>query len=221
MNVKYATTQLLGNLQNLDHDLTSFPLTGKHITTDCQECHSTGYTGTPTDCYACHQQDYELVQDPNHVLKGYSTDCTQCHTTNGWEDLVNFNHSTTQFPLTGAHVTTDCNSCHQQGYTNTPTDCYLCHTEDYNNSTNPNHAGAGFPTTCVDCHTTTAWVPSTFDHDGQYFPIYTGEHAGEWTLCADCHQVPNNFAVFTCISCHEHNQLDMDDKHQGCSRIYL
>ncbi len=87
--------------------------------------------------------------------------------------------------------------------------------EDFNNSTNPNHTAAGFPTTCMDCHTTTAWVPSTFDHDGQYFPIYTGEHAGEWTLCADCHQIPNNFAVFTCISCHEHNQLDMDDKHQN------
>ncbi|MBK9098156.1 MAG: hypothetical protein IPM14_08605 [bacterium] len=198
-----------------DHALTAFPLTGKHITVDCQECHSTGYTGTPTDCYSCHQEDYNTTQDPNHVLKGYSTNCTECHTTNGWDEIINFNHSITQFPLTGAHISTDCNQCHQQGYTNTPTDCYLCHTEDYNNSTNPNHAGAGFPTTCIDCHTTTAWVPSTFDHDGQYFPIYTGEHAGEWNLCADCHQVPNNFAVFTCISCHEHNQIEMDDKHQG------
>lgn len=198
-----------------DHALTAFSLTGKHITTDCQECHSTGYTGTPTDCFACHQGDYNLTQDPNHVLKGYSTTCAECHSTNAWDEIINFNHSITQFQLTGAHISTNCNQCHQQGYTNTPTDCYVCHTEDYNNTTNPNHTSAGFPTTCIDCHTTTAWVPSTFDHDGQYFPIYTGKHAGEWTLCADCHQIPNNFAVFTCISCHEHNQLDMDDKHSG------
>lgn len=198
-----------------DHALTAFPLTGKHITVDCQECHSTGYTGTTTDCFACHQDDFNATLDPNHVLKGYSTNCTECHTTNGWDEIINFNHGSTQFPLTGAHISTDCNQCHQQGYTNTPTDCYLCHTEDYNNSTNPNHSGAGFPNTCVDCHSTTAWVPATFDHDNQYFPIYTGEHAGEWALCSDCHEIPNNFAVFTCISCHEHNQIEMDDKHQG------
>jgi hypothetical protein len=198
-----------------DHNLTSFPLTGKHIPVNCQDCHSTGYTGTPTDCYSCHQQDYESVQDPNHVIGGYSINCTDCHTTNGWDDLVNFNHNITQFPLTGAHITTDCNSCHQQGYNNTPIECFGCHEQDYNNTTNPNHIAAAFPTTCEDCHETTAWTPATFDHDGQYFPIYTGKHAGEWTLCSDCHEVPNNFSVFTCISCHEHNQQEMDDKHQG------
>ncbi len=65
---------------NFNHNLTSFPLTGKHITVDCQVCHSAGYTGTPTDCYSCHQQDYESAQDPNHVFGGYSTNCTDCHT---------------------------------------------------------------------------------------------------------------------------------------------
>ncbi len=198
-----------------DHNLTSFPLTGKHVTVDCQQCHSSGYTGTPTDCYSCHQQDYENVQDPNHVLGGYSTDCTECHTTNGWDDLANFDHNITQFPLTGAHITTDCGSCHQQGYNNTPTECFSCHETDYNNTTDPNHTAAGFPTTCEDCHETNAWTPATFDHDGQYFPIYSGKHAGEWNQCSDCHEVPNNYSIFTCISCHEHNQQEMDDKHQG------
>ncbi|MEJ2103241.1 MAG: hypothetical protein P8X47_01550 [Ignavibacteriaceae bacterium] len=200
---------------NFNHNNTAFPLTGKHVSVDCQDCHSTGYTGTPTDCYSCHQQDYENTEDPNHVLRGYSTDCTECHTTNGWDELVNFDHSTTQFTLTGAHITTDCSSCHQQGYSNTPTVGFSCHETDYNNSTNPNHTAAGFPTTCQDCHEAIAWTPATFEHDGQYFPIYTGKHAGEWTLCSDCHEVPNNFAEFTCISCHEHNQQDMDDEHQG------
>lgn len=200
---------------SFDHNMTAFPLTGEHITIACQDCHENGYTGTPTECYSCHQQDYEGVQDPNHVLKGYSTNCTECHTTNGWDDIINFNHSITQFPLTGVHITTDCNDCHEQGFTNTPMICFACHEPDYNNSTDPNHIAAGFPTTCEDCHQTIAWTPATFDHDGRYFPIYSGEHAGEWELCSDCHKVPNNFSVFTCISCHEHNQPDMDDKHDG------
>ena len=187
---------------SIDHNQTAFPLTGRHINVDCSDCHETGFTGTPTDCYACHQSDYETVQDPNHIAGGYSIDCTECHTTNGWDDIGNFNHSITQFELTGAHINTDCSNCHQQGYNNTPIECIGCHEQEYNNSTNPNHTAAGFPVTCEDCHETTAWTPATFDHDGQYFPIYTGKHAGEWTQCSDCHEVPNNFAVFTCISCH-------------------
>jgi nitrate/TMAO reductase-like tetraheme cytochrome c subunit len=200
---------------NIDHNLTAFPLTGKHIPLDCSECHSSGFTGTPTDCYACHKQDYESVQDPNHVTGNYNFDCTECHTTNGWEDVINFNHNITLFELTGAHITADCSLCHSQGYAGTPIECFSCHENEYNNSTNPNHIAASFPTTCEDCHSTVDWIPATFDHDGQYFPIYTGKHSEAWTQCIDCHVVPADYSVFSCIDCHEHNQQEMDDKHQG------
>jgi hypothetical protein len=68
---------------------------------------------------------------------------------------------------------------------------------------------------CETCHTTTAWLPSTFDHDLQFFRIYSGSHQGEWSSCSQCHPTLGNYADFTCISCHEHNQQDMDDEHQG------
>ncbi|GAB4291346.1 MAG: hypothetical protein Kow0098_10530 [Ignavibacteriaceae bacterium] len=197
-----------------DHNSTAFPLTGAHISLDCAQCHSAGYSGTPTDCYSCHQQDYENVQDPNHVSEGFSFDCTMCHNTDNWED-ADFDHNQTTFPLTGAHTTVDCSQCHANGYSNTPTDCFFCHETDYNNAVDPDHIAAGFPPTCEDCHTTIAWEPASFDHDGQYFPIYSGKHAGEWGLCVDCHNVPNDYSQFTCIDCHEHNQQDMDDEHQG------
>ena len=32
--------------------------------------------------------------------------------------------------------------------------------------------------TCDTCHSTTAWRPASFDHDGRYFPIYSGKHLG-------------------------------------------
>ncbi len=196
----------------IDHNATAFPLTGKHINVDCSQCHSNGYAGTPTDCYACHQSDYENVNDPDHIAAGFSTDCLECHTTAGW-DGASFDHSITGFELTGAHLNADCESCHANGYTGTPTDCFSCHEGNYNNTSNPNHIAASFPITCEDCHTTSAWTPASFDHDGQYFPIYTGKHAQEWASCIDCHNVPSDYSVFTCIDCHEHNKPDMDDAH--------
>ena len=45
------------------------------------------------------------------------------------------------------------------------------------------------------------------------FPIDSGAHLGEWNSCADCHVVPSNYSAFECILCHEHNQTDMDNKH--------
>jgi hypothetical protein len=198
-----------------DHNQTDFPLTGAHMAVDCASCHTNGFTRTPTDCYSCHQQDYESIMDPNHIQNNFSIDCTQCHTTNNWIEVI-FDHSTTNFELTGAHINTDCLSCHQDGFAGTPTDCFSCHSDDYNNTTNPNHQAASFPNTCEDCHTTTAWTPANFDHDGQYFPIYSGKHNGKWDECIECHTIPNDFSLFSCIDCHEHsNQSELDNKHLG------
>lgn len=197
-----------------DHNQTQFPLTGAHLVLQCIACHASGYTGTPTDCYSCHDQDYNSVVDPNHVVNNFSHDCTRCHTTAAWSPST-FDHNQTQFPLTGAHAMQPCLACHSGGYTGTPTDCFSCHEPDYNNTTNPNHLAAGFPTTCENCHNTIDWTQTTWDHDAQYFPIYSGKHQGEWSVCADCHVNPNNYQIFECIFCHEHNQQDMDDEHQG------
>jgi hypothetical protein len=87
--------------------------------------------------------------------------------------------------------------------------CITCHPSDYNATTNPNHAGAGFPTSCQTCHTTVTWRGATFNHN--QFPINSGDHSN--LTCQQCHQVPSNFTIFTCISCHAHNQKEMDDEH--------
>jgi hypothetical protein len=105
-------------------------------------------------------------------------------------------------------------ACHNGDYNNTPTTCFGCHSSDYDQTTNPDHGIAQFPTDCEECHTDNAWVPSTFDHDGQYFPIYSGKHDGKWNLCTDCHTSPGNYSFFTCIECHEHNnQAEVDADH--------
>jgi len=197
-----------------NHDNTQFPLTGAHVNLQCIACHAGGYQNIPTDCYTCHQQDYDSLPDPNHVQDNFSHECTQCHTTAAWVPAT-YDHNLSQFPLTGAHLSVPCNSCHANGFDNTPTDCYACHVDDYNNSSDPDHQAMGFPTECQLCHNTNAWQPATWDHDAQYFPIFTGRHQGRWSTCADCHLNPNDFAAFECIFCHEHNQPDTDGRHIG------
>ncbi len=192
----------------------TFPLTGGHFALDCRACHEDGFANTPTDCIACHEADFMGVEDPNHITNNFPTDCEQCHTTSAWEPST-FDHMQTAFPLTGGHLALDCRACHEDGFANTPTDCIACHEPDYNNAA-PNHAAAGFPTDCTLCHNTNAWEPSSFNHDGLYFPIYSGEHRGEWDTCNDCH-LAGNFNSFECITCHEHNQADMAEEHEDVS----
>jgi len=194
-----------------DHDATAFPLTGTHRSLDCLACHSTGYVGTPTDCVACHQADYDNTTDPGHVAAGFPTECRTCHNTTAWTP-ADYDHNLTAFPLTGAHTTLDCLACHSTGYVGTPTDCAACHQSDYDTTTDPNHQASGFPLSCEDCHSTSAWEPSTWDHD-VLFPINSGAHRDKWNSCAECHVVQSNYSVFECIFCHEHNQTDMDKEH--------
>ncbi len=202
------------NQSTFNHTTTGFTLTGAHVSLACSSCHKGTVTGLTPDCYSCHSQDYANTTDPNHAAQNFPHDCTQCHSTTSWGD-ANFDHSTTGFALTGAHAAVTCQSCHASGYTNTPTACISCHQNDFNGTTNPAHKSAGFPTACEQCHTTTAWQPSTFNHDASYFPIYSGSHAGRWNLCADCHSTASNFSSFTCITCHEHSQANTDSHHSG------
>ncbi len=197
---------------SFDHGATGFPLTGAHQSVACESCHASGYDGTPTACVSCHQDDYDGTTDPNHAQAGFPTSCQTCHSTASWEG-ADFDHDATPFPLTGAHRSTACESCHASGYDGTPTACVACHQSDYDGTSDPNHAAAGFPTTCDSCHTTAGWDGATFDHDGDYFPIYSGKHRNKWSACSDCHGVPGSYAVFDCTGCHEHRQSEMDSKH--------
>ena len=68
-------------------------------------------------------------------------------------------------------------------------------------------------TQCYACHPT-GQKGRFVEHDAQYFPIYSGAHSGTWSACATCHTDPSNRAVFSCLTCHEHSQAQMDDKHR-------
>jgi hypothetical protein len=207
-------TTVVWSPSTFDHDSTAFQLVGAHRMVNCEQCHIGGqYGGNPTTCFGCHEADYNGVADPNHAAGQFNHDCTVCHNTDAWSPAT-FEHDSSGFPLTGAHRQVNCSECHSDGFNNTPTDCYFCHDNDYNDARDPNHSAAGFPHDCESCHNTNNWNDADFDHDGRWFPIYGGTHRNAWSRCSDCHTNANDYSVFTCIDCHEHNRQDTDEHHQ-------
>jgi len=205
----HATNAWAGAQYN--HSTTRFPLTGAHTSLQCIGCHASGQFATlPTTCVSCHLSRYTGTTNPNHTTAGFPQDCTVCHTTTAWRP-ASFNHGTTRFPLTGAHTTVACVSCHIAGvYAGTPSACYSCHQSRYTSVTDPNHVAAGFPTTCATCHTTTSWSGATFTHK---FPITSGNHANN--TCSVCHPNSANYTVFSCLGCHQHDKTSMDSQHRS------
>ncbi|MEL7532881.1 MAG: hypothetical protein AAFN10_16295 [Bacteroidota bacterium] len=199
---------------SISHDF--FPLELGHDIEDCNMCHtSTTFSEASPDCINCHQTDFNETINPSHTQLGLSNDCAQCHTLDlNWMP-ARFDIHDQFYALNGAHaeIANDCAECHNGDYVNLPpTDCFGCHESDYN-SASPNHATIGFSTDCIQCHTEDEWDPSTFDHDGQYFPINSGSHQGEWNACTDCHTTPGNLTIFDCLNCHKENNTN--NEHDG------
>jgi hypothetical protein len=198
-----------------------FPLTAGHDLPDCNACHIPGqdYNNLSSACVSCHLVDFNQTASPNHVSAGFSNDCETCHTTSpGWSPAIMGNHDDF-YVLNGAHKTiaNDCTKCHEGNYADAPTICFGCHADAYNQTTNPPHGSSQFSTECLTCHTEISWKPANYNHDADYFPIYSGKHNNEWNLCSDCHTNANNYTVFSCIDCHDHSQSEMSGEHDEVS----
>jgi len=188
------------------HQLTRFPLTGSHLTTDCEACHPPtpqgrlSFVNVPTQCVECHRPQFQAAKSPDHASGGFPQDCSQCHATTLWAN-ARFNHDAAGFSLTGAHRAITCAQCHTGPNASAGTQCQSCHQQDYAGTTSPGHAAAGFPTTCQNCHSTTAWTGLAFNHDLTGYSL-TGAHRA--ASCAQCH-VSNNYTTMstTCVSCHQ------------------
>ena len=176
-----------------DHNQAAFKLTGAHVNVQCTACHVNGvFKGTPTDCYSCH-----AAQD--HHNGQFGTACGSCHRPTTWQD-VTFDHNKSAFPLTGNHISVQCQACHGNGvYKGTPTNCYACH------AARDAHNGQ-FGTACESCHNPSGWQNVTFDHNNTAFPL-VGKHQN--VNCTGCHK--NGVFAGTptqCIACHQ-------DQHNG------
>jgi len=193
----------------------SYPLLGAHLRVDCNDCHSSGFTGTPTNCEDCHIQDYLTSSDPDHEVFGFPRNCEHCHNEVHWRG-TSFDHlAESGFALNGAHLTILCVSCHTDNQVSgLPRECIGCHDEDYNSVADPNHVLAQFSFDCLQCHTEQTWTPATFDHANTNFQL-TGAHLT--VSCIDCH-IDGQYTGLPsdCFSCHESEYNNTTDpNHQA------
>lgn len=161
-----------------DHALTGFPLVAPHSTVKCAECHQPnlkyekkypdprkkGYDRGPKSCEGCHEDKHQ-----GQFISKYPR-CLQCHSELKFKpNLFGVKeHQKTKYPLTGKHITTQCNACHNQFkakgvrlFIGTPTDCASCHKDIHKKQFDNNGK-----TTCEKCHQSTAsWKKLVFDHN--------------------------------------------------------
>ena len=130
-----------------DHDLTRFPLLGKHADQPCKVCHADrSFASKGTACQDCHA-------DKHHAgTLGTPAQCRTCHTPADWT-AWHFDHDqATAFPLTGKHQGLICSACHARpgDPARLGTRCVDCHRRS-----DP-HRG-GFGDDCERCHVTSGF----------------------------------------------------------------
>ena len=206
----------------MDHSKTGFPLTGRHATADCNNCHKSAnilpsertsivikdldhsYLGLSRNCVSCHADEHRGQ---------LGTNCATCHTAAAWRPAPLFNHAASRFPLTGAHVTVSCDKCHAAiadakpyiKYVGLSFDkCATCHADPHKSN---------FTARCQSCHNTTSWTRDVrlidFDHSTTRFPLL-GKH--RTVVCSDCHKDTDFKAPVghaKCMDCHN------PDPHKG------
>jgi hypothetical protein len=194
------------------HNLSRFPLLGAHSATPCYECHKKqekwSFRNIGINCSECHPDNHKSFIQTKYYP---AADCKICHTENRWSE-VSFDHSKTDFKLSGAHIRTDCRSCHykadskgveKQRFTGLSKDCASCHSDNHFKQFEKNGT-----TDCTTCHGTENWKASVFDHNKTAFKL-DGKHTN--VACAGCHKPEKNGSIiyvkyklkeFRCESCH-------------------
>jgi hypothetical protein len=127
-----------------DHDLTRFPLLGRHDELTCESCHATpAFHDADEQCVECHREDDVHAQR-------LGENCALCHNPNDWRRWTFDHDRQTDFMLTGAHEGLDCRACHRDvvvGAMSLAQTCNSCHRSD------DVHDGE-FGQDCEQCHTT-------------------------------------------------------------------
>ncbi len=127
-----------------DHELTRFPLLGKHAVAQCSDCHGDkSFAAKGIACASCHKDEHHMGALGNPAA------CRDCHNTVDWK-AWRFDHDLqTDFALTGKHIGLVCSACHSRPGDpgDLANDCRSCHRRD------DVHRGE-FGNNCGQCHST-------------------------------------------------------------------
>ncbi|MHC4848905.1 MAG: hypothetical protein ACYTEG_10680 [Planctomycetota bacterium] len=107
------------------HEQTKLALTGRHVETDCAECHKKAFKKAPREfrgvsdeCGSCHRDAHRgaFNRFEKELSQTEHGSCAACHSTTSFaeSDKGPFEHDRwTGFPLDGAHVQEECEACHK------------------------------------------------------------------------------------------------------------
>lgn len=213
----------VGELSRAEHDVFFLISPGTaHADETCASCHTDANDRQHVECITCHKGDHdEAVMGTEHQgVAGYAwTDaaCLGCHP-RGEPGLSREDHDRVFLISPGtAHERTDCSSCHTQPNDQLHVECITCHTGEHDEAVMEDRHGpipryAWNDPACRTCHPV-GDVPelSRTDHS-VFFPVSSGDHA---LSCVSCHPNAEDNRIFTCITCHEHDQARMDRQHLG------
>ncbi len=229
--LKCHGTDTFKKVSKFNHDLTLFPLEGKHANVkNCTACHKiTQEVLYQTKSIKRLKHNFQFQDDQ----KGMCTQCHEnvhvgqfsprfseqkcqaCHTLNSFKDRLPFNHDQTRFSLLGYHQKISCKECHD------PTNVKFPNSSTYkgqfklkvlhqNNCTACHkdvHRGE-FGDNCTSCHSENKKWKSTKDFHKNF--TLKGVH---FTLkCTECHIDQRRLGGRSdnCQLCHL-----KDDPHRG------
>jgi hypothetical protein len=196
------------------HARTQFPLTGKHASVVCRDCHkplaeSRQFHFDSRTCNSCHTDPHET-----------KLSCEICHTTQQWKPAGAYDHSAARFHLDGAHLKVNCIQCHRPAPANagaapkpplfarTPVRCSDCHSAK--NIHGDQFRTAAREEDCSECHVTQQWDGKSFSHEKTRYGL---DVAHRNVACEKCHknQVPAGAKMarvyrgtpMECVKCHQ------------------
>jgi len=191
---------------------------------ECGKCHKSfskdGQSGLCRNCHEKVDADIKQKQGYHGLGKARGVDCNYCHTEHKGRDadiihmgIETFDHSSTDYLLKGAHIVSNCTSCHVPGskYREASKNCVDCHEE------NDAHKGR-LGEECADCHDERSWVRPAFDHDATKFPLLD-RHSD--VACDQCHadrqykDIPGE-----CHVCHGVNDVHAGRYGRECKQCH-
>jgi hypothetical protein len=202
------------NSPGFDHNITKYPLLGKHKTVTCEKCHKPTITNGKSmakwegvafeNCTNCHKDVHE---------NKFGQNCKQCHTEESFhtiKEVGKFDHDKTDFKLLGKHQSVECKKCHKTNLIDKIKFdlCSNCHQDYHKNEFSKN----GIVPDCNQCHTHNSFTESLYTIEKHNLSKFSLEGAHLATPCLACHKKQERWIFInvgnSCVDCHV-------NKHKG------
>ncbi len=177
----------------------------------CTNCHRAfSREAQSALCLSCHKEIAADAATRTHFhgrsAEVMGSQCRRCHAEHQGRDASIifgvpelFDHASTEFALTGAHIGVACGRCHapKTSFRSARTECHACHAKD------DIHKAALGPK-CETCHFTERWTRTT--HWPHLLWPLLGAH--KKAACHACHAGPRFVGLpKTCVGCHRQDDI--------------